>query len=273
MVSPNANLRAGKYGGDDQRWWGLLNEITAVLGSTKSAFWPFFENTGQVIAGLGAATSLVPRDEAAARALEAEWTPRVLRSGVHFAVKNVIAGNNHFSAGENAAYSFTDDSDDDDPLSFGMWVAPENFTVAASLIAKYVGAAEEYDFRIDTSGLLELELHDVSASASFTATSVTGLTANKLQFVTVVYDGNEAAPGITFYVNADVVGAAAAVESGTYLGMEDTATPLLVAARGLTAAPAQELGGWMAMPFVTGIALTAADVELIYEMQRQLVGT
>ena len=264
--------RALKYGGFEQRWWGLLNEITTVLGATKAAFWPFFENTGQVISGLGAATVLQSVDEATGIALEDEFTPRVLRSGAHYAVKTNIAGNLHFTAGDNAAYSFTDGSNDDDPLSFGMWIAPQNFAVAASLIAKYVGAAEEYDFRIDTSGLMELELHDAGASASFTGTAVTALTANKLQFVTVVYDGNEALPGITFYVNSDVVGEAVAVESGTYLGMENTATPLLVAARGLTAAPAQEYGGWLAMPFITGKALTALEVETIYQMQRQLIG-
>lgn len=252
--------------------WGLLDVIAGVLGTTKSSFWPFFESTGQAIAGFGAATSLVPRDEAAARNLEDEWFPRVTKSGIHYVVKNVASTNNHFSAGDDASYSFTDGSNDDDPFSMGMFIAPSGFAAAQTLFGKYNAAAEEFDFRIDTSGMLELELHDASASATEVATATTALAVDRLQHVCVTYDGDETDPAIKFYIDGVLAGEAAAAETGAYVGMENTATPLLVAARGLTAAPAQEFDGWMAMPFMTGKELTAQEVAQLYSAARALVG-
>ncbi len=264
--------RAVNYGGSNQHTWALLNEIVALLGTTKQAMWPFFENTGIVVAGLGAATNLVPRDEVGAEVLEDEFTPRVLRSGITYMVRNGLALNHNFSAGDNAAYSFTDGADDDDPFTMAIWVAPSGFATVQSLFSKYVALTEEYDFRIDTSGFLELEIHDVSVSADFTGTGTVALDANRMQLAAVTYDGNEAAPVMTFYINGQPAGAAATVETGTYVGMENTATPLLIAASGLTAAPTQEYDGWFTKPMVAAKALTAEEHQTLFEMSSQIVG-
>ena len=250
--------------------WGLLNKIAVGFGTTKSAFWPFWENTGTKVSGLGAPSNLVPRDQSAARNLEDEWSPAVTNSGVHYAVKNVRSTNNHFSAGDHSDYSYGNGTVDT-PLSMGMFVAPSSF-VAASLFGKYTSAAEEYDFRIDSDGNLELELHDASASAAEIATATTALALNRLQHVVVTYDGGQTSPVVKFYINAVLAGEVAAVQTGSYVAMQNTGTPLLLLARGLTAAPSREFDGWMAMPFMTGKELTAQEVGAVYTATRALVG-
>ena len=250
--------------------WGLLSKIAVELGTTKSAFWPFWENTGTKVSGLGAPSNLVPRDQAAARNLEDEWSPAVTYSGVHYAVKNVRATNNHFSAGDHNDYSYGNGSVDA-PLSMGMFVAPSSFA-KASLFGKYSNAAEEYDFRIDSDGNLELELHDASASAAEIATATTALTLNRLQHVIVTYNGDATSPVVKFYIDAVLAGEAEPVETGAYVAMQNTGTPLLLLARGLTAAPSREFDGWMAMPFMTSKELTVQEINTIYSATRALVG-
>ena len=259
--------RALQYGGV----WGLLSKVAVGLGTTKSAFWPFWENTGQAISGLGAPSNLVPRDQSAARNLEDEWSPAVTNSGVHYAVKNVRSTNNHFSAGDHSDYSYGNGTVDA-PLSMGMFVAPSSFAAVTSLFGKYNSAAEEYDFRIASGGNLELELHDASASAAEIATATTALALNQLQHVVVTYDGGQTSPVVKFYINAVLAGEAAAVQTGSYVAMQNTGTPLLLLARGLTAAPSREFDGWMAMPFMTGKELTAQEVGAVYTTTRALVG-
>ena len=259
--------RALQYGGV----WGLLSKIAVELGPTKSAFWPFWENTSQAVSGLGAPSNLVPRDQSAARNLEDEWSPAVTNSGVHYAVKNVRSTNNHFSAGDHSDYSYGNGTVDT-PLSMGMFVAPSSFAAVTSLFGKYTNAAEEYDFRIDSDGKLELELHDASGSAAATATATTALVLNRLQHVVVTYDGGQTSPVVKFYIDAVLAGEAAAVETGSYVAMQNTGTPLLLLARGLTAAPSREFDGWMAMPFMTGKELTAQEVGAVYSATRALVG-
>ena len=154
----------------------------------------------------------------------------------------------------------------------GMFVAPSSFAAVTSLFGKYASAAEEYDFHIASGGNLELELHDASASAAEIATATTPLALNRLQHVVVTYDGGQTSPVVKFYIDAVPAGEAAAVQTGSYVAMQNTGTPLLLLARGLTAAPSREFDGWMAMPFMTGKELTVQEVKLVYIATRALVG-
>lgn len=64
----------------------------------------------------------------------------------------------------------------------------------------------------------------------------------------------------------------ATTESGSYVAMENTAAPLTVGCSGVTATPVAEFHGRIAMPFVTGKALTAAEVASLYEIYQSLLG-
>ncbi len=263
--------RAINYGPD---FWRMLNEVQTILGTTKNTLWPGFENTGQAVFGYGAG-DLTPRDETTARNLEDEWLPLALAATEINAYRNVASTNNHFTAGDNASYSFTDGADDDEVFSLGLWCVPEDVATVA-LIAKYGSTAnlEEYAFRIDASSNLQLELHDASASASFIGLGTDAIVANRMQFLVVTYDGAQAAPVMNFYINGQPDGAnpVTAAETGTYVGMENTAAALLIMAEDAIATPANEFTGYEAMPFVTGKELDAAEVLQLYELTRTMVG-
>lgn len=266
MLSPD--IAAGV----DMAFLGYINEIMAILGTTKPALWPGFNSTGQTVHGL-AATDLTPRDEAAARNLEDEWLPKALRASQLFMYHNVQSTNNHFSAGDNAAYSFGDGTVDS-AFSLGCWCLPEDIT-AVALIGKYdsVGGAEEYAFRLNASSQLELELHDASASTTEVGTSAFTVPLYRPTFLVATYDGGETSPVVNFYQDGEHDGGTGATtETGAYVAMEDTATPLLIAATGVTAAPTEEFDGYIWMPFITGKELSATEVRRLYELTRILVG-
>lgn len=269
---PWANMDPSVGLGHDLAFLGYISEIMSILGTTTPSLWPGFDSTGQVVHGY-AATDLVPRDEATALNIQDEWLPKALRADQLFMYHNVQSTNNHFSAGDDASYSFGDGSVDS-PMSMGIWVIPEDITTVA-LIAKYdsVGGVEEYAFRIDANSFPALELHDASASASEIGTSVVALSLYRPYFLVVTYDGNEAAPVMRFYINGESDGGTGATtETGAYVAMESTAAPLLIAASGVTAAPTEEYDGYMAMPFLTGKELSATEVRRLYELTRVLVG-
>lgn len=272
-TTPASIHRMSGQGSDPMAVRALINAILDVLGSTKRGFWPFWEATGSAVIGI-APTDLTSRDEAASRALESEWLPKALRATGLYAYRNpAAAGNNHFTAGDHADYSHGNGTVDT-AFSIGMWVAPRDIATVA-LMSKYdvAGTAREFAFRINSAGKLALELYDESATASEIATAEDVLTADKMVFVVVTYDGTETAPVILFYVDGVHDGGdGTSVETGSYVAMEGTAAALTLMANGPITAPTEMAEGWVALPFITGKALTAAEVAELYQLTRPLVG-
>jgi len=142
-------------------------------------------------------------------------------------------------------------------------------------VAKYDsgGVAREYDFRFGTDGKLVMELYDEDSDTSEIATSAgTALTPFIWQFCVATYDGTEATPAINLYINGASVHDGTSVETGAYVSMDDSAIPVTFGARGPAATAAQSLQGRLALPFVTGKALTAANVTTLYGIGRTLLG-
>lgn len=250
----------------------ILNEIYEVLGGADvAALWPFWESTGAVVTGM-APVNLTVSDELGSVNLEDEYTPRALRASQLNAYLMAAASNHNLAMADNDLFTASLDTDDDSPLSVGMWIAPADVSTVA-LMAKYVAAAEEWAFRIDGDGKLQLELHDVSASASEIATGENVLDLYKWQMVGATYDGDEADPQILFYQDGVHDGGdGTSVETGSYAGQENTATPMLIGASGVTATPAEEYTGWIALPFFAKKALSADDWAQLYALTRELIG-
>jgi hypothetical protein len=139
-------------------------------------------------------------------------------------------------------------------------------------MAKYSATVREWRFWIDASGKLDLELYDESADTTEIAASTSALTAGQWQFVVATYDGTETAPVVNLYVNATLANDGTTTEDGAYVAMEDTATPLTVGCSGVTATPVNEFHGRMALPFITGKALSAAEVTTLYGITASMVG-
>jgi hypothetical protein len=248
---------------------GDLNDILTILGTTTPSLWPFWERTGTLVTGIGIG-DLIPSETAgAAEALEDDFSPLLLPCGL-YSYHFHPTGDHHLAGIDSVNYTFGN-ATADTPFSVGCWIRP-NAIVSNTLLAKYSATVREWRFWIDASGLLDLELFDESADTTEIAVSSAALTRDLMQFVVATYDGGETAPVVGLYVNGASVSDGSTTETGAYVAMEDTATPLTVGCSGVTATPVNEYHGRMAMPFISGKALTAAEVAQLYNAMIPMVG-
>lgn len=265
-------------GSREYRTFDLLDQIVAILGGTKLSFYPFLTGFGTEVFPYGTGTDGVvgyTSDEVGAKTMELEFDPIPLFGGV-YALYNDSSTNNHINCQDNAAFSHGNGTVDT-AASWGAWIMPtEALGTARTIMAKYgsTANAEEYDFRFDTSGNLVLELHDASASTTEIGTGASDVIVPfTWNFCVATYDGAQAAPDVHLYRNgSDTLAAGTTTEAGAYVAMEDTAAGFLIGARDATGTPAQELEGWIALPFMTGKELTAANVGSLYGIGKDLLG-
>ena len=247
-----------------------LSAIMSILGTTKSSLWPFWEKTGVLVSGLSAG-DLIPSETAgAAEALEDDFAPIEHLGGVcsyHFHP----TGDHHLAGIDHANFTFGDGTDDS-AFSVGAFILP-NAIATNVILGKYdsAGNLEEWRFFIDSDGKLSLELHDASASATEIAVSDSAMVLGKGVFVVATYDGTQTAPDVNLYVDGTAVNDGSTTESGSYVAMEDAAAPLTVGCSGVTATPVAEFHGRIALPFVTGKELSAAEVAEITTLAREML--
>lgn len=270
---PSHNVLAvAPPGGQNASVFRVLRRCTAILGTTKSFIWPFFEFTGAEIKGF-APTVLNAQDENGNVQLQNEFTPifdlrEVGLHGYYFSGDN----SRHLVAADNAEYSF---EADDEPFSLGIWALPqEGGSALQTLIAKYdEGVATEYSFHITSGDVLELDLFDGidGATGKLRYTSVLGaVTKHELHFYYAVYAGDEGA--VSFYVDGLPADSIAKVETSAYANMDDTAAKFFVGGRDDGGVPDDLFQGWLTIPQGCQKALTAAEVLDLYRLQRGLVG-
>jgi hypothetical protein len=239
----------------------------STLGTTKASLWPFWESTGIVVSGIGVGDLIPSETAAAAEALEDDFAPLELPCGL-YSYHFHPTGDHHLAGIDHANYSFAGAA-----FSVGAWIRP-NAIASNVILAKYdsAGNAEEYRFWIDAAGKLDLELHDASASTKEVAISDSALTINQLQFVVATYDGTSATPEVYLYVNGVAANDGTTTETGAFVAMEAGAAPLTVGCGGVSATPTTEFHGRMALPFLTGKELTAAEVLTLYKRTVPMVG-
>lgn len=249
----------------------LLNAIMAVLGTTKPSLWPFLEKTGTLVSGLSVGDLNSAETGGAAEALEDDFVPFAHPGGIH-SYHFHPTGDHHLAGIDHGNFSFGD-ATVDAPFSVGAWICP-NAIATNVIIAKYDsgGSFEEWRLWIDGSGKLSLELHDASASATEIAASTAALTLGQWVFVVASYDGTETAPVVNLYVDGVLANDGTSAETGAYTAMENTAAPLTVGCSGVTAVPVAEFHGRIAMPFICGKSLSAAEVAQLYELGGVLMG-
>lgn len=248
-----------------------INAIMTILGTTKPSLWPFFEKAGFLVSGISLG-DLIPSETAGvAEALEDDFAPlehpgRIQSYHFH------PTGDHHLAGIDSAAYTFGD-SLEDSPFSCGCWILPNDVT-SVTIMGKYnaAGTAREWRLFIDANSKLSLELYDENVDATEIGVTSTSIVLGQWVFIVVTYDGGEAAPVVTFYLNGEADGDGTTVETGAYVAMEDTATPLTVGCDGVTATPANEFHGRIALPFITGKALTAAELMDLYGITKPMMG-
>ncbi len=254
-----------------RRLEGQLNDIMDILGTTKTLLVPGWEKEGSIISAIGAG-GFVPSDEAGANALQTFFSPVRLPCGLyHYGF--VKSENHHFSGSDHNDFTFNGGADA--PFSGGLWIRPNKAVLMQDLIGKYDGTAEEYVFGLSAAGKLYLELHDATDSAYEIATGDTVQTSGQFIFVVFTYDGSVVVdePVIHLYINGvDDNPTGGSVQTGAYLHMDNTATPLLIGASDLTASPAYEFDGRLAIPFLCGKELTQVNVSDLYGIMKPMVG-
>lgn len=250
----------------------LLNQIVTILGGTKMSFWPFLTGVGTSLFPYGLGNDGIiatPSDLGGAVAIEAEFDPiRLVGSGLH-ALYLDSSADNHLIVADNAAYTHGSDT----AFSIGMWVyMTEALGTTRVLMSKYATLQREYWFGFDTSGKLWMELYDETNDADETALSTgTALTPWKWQFITMTYDGGETAPVVNLYIDATSVHDGTTVETGAYASQVDGTGTLLIGRRTI-AGTTWNFEGYVALPFITGKELTAAEVTTLYGLGQTLLG-
>lgn len=248
-----------------------LSVIMSVLGTTAPSLWPCLEGSGGLVSGLSVGDLIPSETGGAAEALEDDFAPVKHVGGPH-SYHFHPTGDHHLAGIDHNNYSFGNGTVDS-PFSVGAWILP-NAIATNVIIAKYdsAGNKEEWRLFIDGNGKLSLELHDASASATEIAVSDDALVIGQEHFVVATYDGGETAPVVNLYVDGALVNDGSTAESGSYVAMENTDAPLTVGCSGVTATPVAEFHGRIAMPFVTGKALTQDEVTTLYGLYRAMLG-
>jgi len=245
-----------------------INAILTILGTTKRSFWPFMEMYGPLVTGIGVG-DLIPSETAGApedldddfspAPLGLAWTPPY---SYHFHP----TGDHHLAGIDHADYSFGSA-----PFSVGVWMQP-NAIVNNTMLAKYdvAGTDREFRFWIDATSKLDLELYDDTANASEIAVGPL-VTQGQWQWAVATMDGVLITPTLTLYVNGVAV-TSVTTETGLFIDIIPGATPLTIGCSGVTAVPTNEFHGRMAMPFLTGKCLTAAEITELYAIMNPIVG-
>jgi hypothetical protein len=249
-----------------------IQSIIDILGSTKPNLWPFSERLGITVAGITAGADLIPSEtSAAAEALEDDFNP-MLHPGGLYTYHFQPSGDHHLSGGDHGDYSFGNGTADS-AMSVGALIIPSLIN-DNTIMAKYdsAGGKEEYRFFIDSSAKVSLELHDASASTKEVMASDTALVVGRPRFVVVTYDGAQATPAVTPYVDGESDGDGSTTETGAYVAMENTSAPLTIGCAGVSATPTTEFHGRIGLPFLAGKLLTAADVRALWNIYRVIFG-
>jgi hypothetical protein len=251
----------------------LLDQMLTILGSTKTSFWPLVESTGTIVRTYGESAHIFTMTDGGVAGFIPVQHAGFIQS-YHFDKTDAMHG-----AGEDHA-DFSFDGGTDAAFSVGAWVNRDVAGAEQAILAKYdaVGNLREWKFTIDGSNKIALELYDEDLDDTVTSTGDTSLTLNKWQLVIATYGGEGGTPGkvgMTMPLYLDGVAESETIADGggnVYQDMEDTATPLMLGAADDTGGPTIEFDGRIALPFLCGKKLTAANVATLYSLGQKLLG-
>ena len=252
----------------------LLDDIIAILGSTKATLFPLLESrNGNGNAPLRAYKSdhfLNPQNETgSAIGLEIEFMPYRHVGGVHSYFLNA-SDQSHLRSNDSTDYEFPSNT----AFSVGLWIFPSPDITTVTLMAKYdVNVQREWRLGLDSSSKIELESFDETNNHSRIGASDTAVTANEWSFVVATTNGADADASQTFYLNGAVDGSGNTESDAAYASQPGTTAALAIGANhSTTPALERQMTGRVALPFITGTELTAANVASLYDIGQELLG-
>jgi len=234
------------------RTFALLDQFIAVLGATKPTLFPFLETVGGGTAGnckiesyKGATHFVQAVDEVPnAITLENEFSPYIHGGGV--GSYSLDAGGSQYLQGEDSTdYEFAANA----AFSVGACILPTDITSVA-VLAKYdANAQREWKLGLDSNSKIELESFDETNDHSRIGAGDTAVTINQWSFICATTASN----------------AAYASQPGT------TAKLAIGAAHATTPALTEIFSGRIALPFICGKELSAANVLTLYGIIKTLL--
>lgn len=255
--------------------FALLDQIVSVLGSTKSTFFPFLESTGgslvedPIRSYKNNAHDLISRDEAGVLTLEAQFSPYMHVGGVHSYDFDAASQQYLFGTADTNT-GFPSNAD----FSVGAWIYPRDIT-SVTILSKYdVANKREWRMMLDGSSKVSLEVLDETEGDNGTriGASDTAVATDIWSFVVATTDNNDDDLAQIFYINGAADGSGNSL-TGTYNDSPDSSGELTIGATLNTAAAVTALfEGRIALPFVTGKELTAANVSTLYGIGKTLLG-
>ena len=269
-------LTTSAPGRKEIKTFALLDQFISILGSTKTTLFPFIETVGGGTANnnsienyKGATHFLQVVDEIPnAITLESEFSPYMHVGGVGSYALD--AGGSQFLQGEDSTdYEFPTGAD----FSVGAFILPTDITTVA-VLAKYdVNVQREWKLGLDGSSKVEFESFDETNNESRICTGDTAAIVSEWSFVLATTDGADTATAQKVYLNG-VVDKTTNTESGaTYASQPGTSAKLTIgAALNTTPAVTELFSGRIALPFICGKELTAANVLTLYGIGRTLLG-
>ncbi len=255
----------------------LLDKIVVVLGSTRAFFWPFLEATGILVQSYREQDeSVIPSKVAAAVALDNStegFEPYLHPGGVHS--YHFEAALNQCLVGADAA-NLSQYGGTDAAFSVGCFFYIDSGT--GTLISKYNAGDTAREWKLDFAAGPDLRLfvYDENQTAEEGVHTAAALSTRQWYFGVGTYsgvggNGGAVADGMILYVDGVAV-TDVDTDDATYVDMEDLGGNLIIGATGDLAAPADEFTGRIALPFVCGKALSAAEIATLYGLGKTLLG-
>jgi hypothetical protein len=193
----------------------------------------------------------------------ATWLPGYQGQGLDCESANF----NFISIADHDDLSFTYDNGTDKPFSVGCIFKLESGGANQHLVAKSNGVGGLYEWRlyIDNNNYIYFQVikNDGTALRGRRYNTALDVTGNVYYYAVATYDGSGTVGGIDIYLNATIVDDTDS-SSGTYNGMNNTASLLYFGARGNGAGTTQYLDGVIDEVRLYNKTLNQAEVSELY---------
>lgn len=253
-------------GGHEQgvRTYNLLDQIVALLGSTKTSFWPFLEGTGAIVGTY---------KENAAPGVATDSGVDGLQVNKHVGGVHSI----HFDSTDNQHILVPDEANltiaaaSGVPMSIGCWFYAESGS--STLIAKYDdNSKREYKLSLNADPDIVFELYDENIDKWIKTTIDTAFSLERWYSVVVTFDGVSGdETDFAVYIDGEAV-AETGSASATFVAVEDLAGDFTIGGDLSTGSITNCFDGWIALPFVCGSKMSVANAASLYRIGKTLLG-
>jgi hypothetical protein len=263
----SATIRDNQYYVHISEIRGTIANILEICGDVRG-LWTFHEKTGSTAQDY----SNKNHDLTANETLE-DWDnkPRIKGRTTTYKANGI---DEYLYTASHADFQFANAGGNDDSNFSVICVVRAYSDYTGTIIGKYDGTgAREWIVRLDDSSYPEFELYDESASAYIGREDQTAISSTDWYVLVFTYNGSETSAGINIYKNGVVVDDADH-ESGSYVGMEQTASNVTIFANESAVGPTYSsfysgYGTWFS---IVGNELTSDEVWIITQELWSLLG-